>query len=247
MRRRADGGVVRIAHRGATASAPENSREALVAALALDVDYVEIDVSDVLGRLVLAHSPDVAAADAPSLEEALELFVEHAPPEAGLHLDVKPRRGAEARVVDAVRRAGLVGRTFITSTFAPVLAELRRLEPALDLGLGYPFDRGGIAEKGLLPNAVIRAALLSLRVALPYRVSGMLGRASADAASLHHLVITPAAVRRVHSGGAATIAWTVNDRADLERVVRAGVDGVVTDDPTVFDGPGTAVPHKARG
>jgi glycerophosphoryl diester phosphodiesterase len=60
-------------------------------------------------------------------------------------------------------------------------------------------------------------------------------------------VITPAAVRRVHARGAAAIAWTVNDRADLERVVQAGVDGVVTDDPTVFDGPRTAVPRQARG
>lgn len=243
MRRRADGGIVRIAHRGATAFAPDNSREALIAALALDVDYVEIDVSEVAGGLVLAHSQDVAAADAPSLEEALELFVAHARPETGLHLDLKPRRGAETGVVDAVRRAGLVGRTFVTSTFAPVLAELRRLEPALDLGLGYPFDRGGVAEKGLLPEAFIRAALLSLRVVLPYRVAGMLGRAAADTASLHHLVITPAAVRRVHDRGAVAIAWTVNDRADLVRVVRAGVDGVVTDDPTVFDGPGTAIPR----
>jgi glycerophosphoryl diester phosphodiesterase len=31
-------------------------------------------------------------------------------------------------------------------------------------------------------------------------------------------------------------AWTVDDRAELDRVVTAGVDGVITNDPTIFVG-----------
>ena len=30
------------------------------------------------------------------------------------------------------------------------------------------------------------------------------------------------------------LAWTVDDAADLTRVVAAGVDGVITNDPRIF-------------
>jgi glycerophosphoryl diester phosphodiesterase len=64
----------------------------------------------------------------------------------------------------------------------------------------------------------------------------MLARARASAAMLHHLVVSRAAVDRAHAGGAAVLAWTVDDEAALERVVAAGVDGVITNDPRIFDG-----------
>ena len=34
--------------------------------------------------------------------------------------------------------------------------------------------------------------------------------------------------------GVPILAWTVDDPADLERVVGAGADGVITNDPSIF-------------
>ena len=34
--------------------------------------------------------------------------------------------------------------------------------------------------------------------------------------------------------GVAVLAWTVDAPADLERVLAAGVDGVITNDPRIF-------------
>jgi len=34
----------------------------------------------------------------------------------------------------------------------------------------------------------------------------------------------------VHAAGARVIAWTVNDRRDVERLSALGVDGLCTDD-----------------
>ncbi len=44
-------------------------------------------------------------------------------------------------------------------------------------------------------------------------------------------VVTPRFVRDVHRGGAHLHVWTVNDPADMERLLGWGVDGLLTDRP----------------
>ena len=116
---------------------------------------------------------------------------------------------------------------------AEALRTVRRLAPALPTSLSYPADRLRVSERGL-PGPVLGAAAATLRAALPYRIGRMLDRSQAEAATLHHLVLSRRTVERCRARGAAVIAWTVNDPAELERVVALGVDGVVTDDPEVF-------------
>ena len=79
-------------------------------------------------------------------------------------------------------------------------------------------------------------SLEALRRTLPLRIGRMLERAGASAAVLYHGVVSPAAVRRCHSRGAAVLAWTVDSPAILRRMARAGVDGVITNDPRIFQG-----------
>ena len=67
------GRYLKVAHRGASALAPENSLAALDAALAAEVDMVELDVLALDGRLRLAHSAAQVQPDSPALEEALRL------------------------------------------------------------------------------------------------------------------------------------------------------------------------------
>jgi glycerophosphoryl diester phosphodiesterase len=251
---RGDGPVLRIGHRGAKALAQENTLRSFQAALDADVDLVEFDALALVdGTLVVSHSDDLGelthgaargrvgartlgelrrvAPELPTLEEAFAFFAETAP-ETGLHVDLKsPRR--EAALLDALRRHGLVARTLVTSPLMTPLVALRSLEPALRLGLGYPHDRFGISGNRVLAPAALGAAL-ALRVALPFRIVGLLERAGASVASLHYLVVTRAAVDRCHAAGAAVLAWTVNDRRTMRSLVRAGVDGIVTDDPRLF-------------
>jgi glycerophosphoryl diester phosphodiesterase len=51
---------------------------------------------------------------------------------------------------------------------------------------------------------------------------------------LQHRLVTPATVARAHAIGVPVLAWTVDERADVDRVVAAGVDGVITNDPTIL-------------
>jgi glycerophosphoryl diester phosphodiesterase len=251
---RGDGPVLRIGHRGAKALAPENTLPSFQAALDAGVDLVEFDaLSLVDGTLVVSHSDDLrelthdaargrvgartleelrALAPAlPTLDEAFAFFAARAP-DVGLHVDLKSP-GHEVALLDALRRHGLLARTLVTSPLLDPLVALRSLEPAVRLGLGYPHDRFGLSGKRVLAPAAL-AAVLALRTALPYRIAGLLERAGASVASLHYLVVTRAAVGRCHAAGAAVLAWTVNDRPTMQALVRAGVDGIVTDDPRLF-------------
>ena len=231
MRLRAeDGRVVLVAHRGAPGVAPENTLEGIEAGLAQDIDIVEVDVSERGGELVLAHSDDLVGSDSPGLGDALALFSARAASGVGIQLDLKVH-GAEERLAGELRRHGLVDRALVSSTFPEVLRAVRAQEPSLPTGLGYPYDRVQVAERGLLPDAVIRVALISLRLALPARVVRMARAAQADVLTLHHVVVSAETVRRCREHGLAVFAWTVNDRPALDRVLALGVDGVVTDDP----------------
>ncbi len=215
---------------------------------------VELDVIALRdGTLVLAHSHDLAemshgqargrvgsrrlrelrrlAPELATLDEALAFLAERSP-DTGLHLDVKGR-GYEEELVRTLRRHRAVGRSLASSCSAGGLRRLARLEPGLALARTYPCDRLGLAGRTpLRPLASLGA--MAVRRALPLRVAGLLQAARAGAASLHHSVVSPAVVRRCHARGAAVLAWTVNDRATLARVVGAGVDGVVMDDPRLL-------------
>ncbi len=222
-----------IAHRGLPGKAPENSLAGIEAALGLGVDMVEIDVVERAGELIVAHSVDEAGPESPRLEEALDLFAVRAGPEVGIHLDVKPS-GVEAGVVGELRRHTLEGRALVSSTSASVVRAVRGLEPTIATALGYPFDRAGVADRRLLPEAVLRGALAAMRLALPFRAVRKARAARADVLSLHHLVVSEETVCRCQGRGIAVFAWTVNERDVLDRVLALGVDGVVTDEPALL-------------
>jgi glycerophosphoryl diester phosphodiesterase len=252
---RTEGRPLRVGHKGAAALEPENTLRSLRRAVELGCDLVEFDVLDLHdGTLVLAHSDDLfevshgaargrvrrltldalreLAPELPTFDEALELL--GSVDGVGLHVDLK-WHGYEASAAEAIRSHGLVERTVVSSFHVRSLRELAALEPTLQRGFTYPFDRRGIAQRRLLAP-VTAAGLVGIRRALPLRIARMLARAYAGTAMLHHSVVSRAAVERAHACGAAVFAWTVDDEAALRRVVDAGVDGVITNDPRIFAG-----------
>ncbi len=227
------GGYWKVAHRGASALAPENSIAALEAACGTSVDMVELDVVVADGELRVAHSLAQLVADSPRLDEALATFSARARPEVVLDLDVKDR-GCEGVLLDRMRAHGLVNRTLITSFHPQVLCSVGRLEPAVATGLAYPNDRYGLSERRPF-ELFVSPGLKMLSAALPARIGRMLASAGAEAAMLHHALVTPRLVARCRAAGAAVFAWTVETRDDLQRVLAAGADGVIANDPNLFD------------
>jgi glycerophosphoryl diester phosphodiesterase len=221
--------VLRIGHRGAPALAPENTLESLAAAIEYGVDLVELDVIAHEGRLRVAHTPVQLTRNSPLLEEALELLASR---DVGVIVDLKSS-GVEGPVVSLVRAHELVARSVVASFRPASLRAVKEAEPGLTVGLSYPFDRAGIAERPAF-QPLIRAGLAGARRLLPLRIGAMLAGARADAALLHHALVSRPLVERCHALGAAVLAWTVEDERALNVVLAAGVDGVIANDPRLL-------------
>jgi glycerophosphoryl diester phosphodiesterase len=101
------------------------------------------------------------------------------------------------------------------------------------IGLTYPEDRFSISRRPAL-HPFVALGLSTMRASVPFRLEGMVRRAGAQAVMLQHRLVTAAAVERAHRLAVPVLAWTVDDPADLRRVVEAGVDGVITNDPRIF-------------
>jgi glycerophosphoryl diester phosphodiesterase len=253
---RRDGSPLRIGHRGAAALAPENTLRAFRAARDAGVHAVELDLLRLDGgEIVVAHSNDLhevshgagrgtvrdksvaelreASPELPTLDEALSWFVDEAP-ELVVHADVKSA-SAVVEVGEELVRRGLGERAFVTSTNLLRMRALSRRAPGVRGALTFPRGVLGVTDDdGSRFAPVARVALRVVRVSLPFIVGLLLRASRASALSLHHSVVTERAVSRAHGRGAAVIAWTVDDPAELRRVDAAGVDAVVTNDPSIF-------------
>ena len=118
------------------------------------------------------------------------------------------------------------------------VADLRavaRGAPRVRLGITYPEDKLAISRKPYL-WPIVSLGLTSMRASVPIRVPRLARVAGASAVMLQHRLVTGSAVTRFRAAGLPVWAWTVDERADFDRVVAAGVDGVITNDPRIFVG-----------
>lgn len=218
--RRDEGRPLVVAHRGASTEAPENSREAFLAAVAAGADLVEFDVTH---GLVVAHD---AGAPGAHLFQVLELLAPHP---IAVHVDLK-QPGDEAAVLDALDRYGLRGRALLSTAFPRVARTLASLAPDVPRAIGYPRDRVGVARFSW-PAAVTTPGAAALRAAMPIRIPLLLARTRATVLALHHTLCSPASIAAAHRRGVPVFAWTVNDPEVMLRFASWGVDAIVSDDP----------------
>jgi glycerophosphoryl diester phosphodiesterase len=254
LRRRDGRPVLRVGHRGAAGLAPENTLGSFRAAVEYEVDVVEFDVLDLpRGPLVLAHSDRLeevshgaasgsvrarsleelreVAPELPTLEDALEFFVDEAA-EVGLHVDLKLTTRLD-ELCAALARFGVEDRTVVSSFHVSSLHAVARHAPRVTRGFTFPQDRLGVSHRPVLQPLVGRG-LAAARTMAPRVLPRMVRRAGGTALMLQHRLATRAAIARMRAMGIAVLAWTVDEAEELERVVAAGVDGVITNDPRIF-------------
>lgn len=224
-----------IAHRGLALDALENTLPAFRAALAAGADILETDAHTSRdGHAVLLHDPGlrrIAGLDAPvaslTLAELQAIDPVGVPictlidalrelPDVRFTIDVKSVAAAPA-VADAVRTAGAEDRVLVASFSSArrraalaVLGPVATSASARELAAAVPAAKFGAAP-------LVRTALKSTdAVQLPLRALGM-------------RTATPGMIRRFHAAGLEVHIWTVNDPAQMRRLLAAGVDGIVTD------------------
>lgn len=239
------------AHRGAWSPAPDgpgqNSMAAVLAALALGADGVEIDVRrSADGALVIHHDPAVAG---PGPRR----------PIAELRRDELGQDIADLATVLAAAGAGRPGGAGRPTGDRPfvVNVEIKNLphEPAWDPGEILAVEVAGALARwrgdGSTVTAVVSsfslASIDAARAAHPGLATGWLTPLGYDqmealetlsqrghvALHPHHLAVTDELVATARDRGVAVVAWTVDDVDRILALADMGVAAVITNRPAL--------------
>jgi glycerophosphoryl diester phosphodiesterase len=235
------------AHRGGSLLWPENSLLAFRNALALGADFIEFDVHlSRDGEAIVIHdatldrtttgagpvrdrsvaelkalrlkdrSGAVTAETVPTLDEVVEVA---ARAKGRMLLEIKVDAGKarypgiEEKVLAILDRHAMTASTVVMSFEAPTWRRVRELRPE-----------------------VATCALYSARALAPTSLSvelDTLRAAGVRFIGVEHTVVDAAAVVQAQGAGIRLGAWTVNNPADMQRMIGAGVTILITDQPDV--------------
>jgi glycerophosphoryl diester phosphodiesterase len=231
-----------IAHRGGSAEAPENTLAAFRHAIDLGIRYVELDVQMSRGgELVVIHDetldrttdgtgaigdytfeelrrldagswfgPQYAGERIPTLREVLDLCV---PEGVGVVIELKSPgiyEGMEEKVAALVGEMWLLGAENIwcISFDHDAIRRMRRLDATLPLGYLYEWD----VESFITSEDTVQAVCPYFRTPLVY----------------------PEQITEAHRLGKLVFVYTVNEGEDMRLLAEAGVDGMVSDRPSLL-------------
>jgi glycerophosphoryl diester phosphodiesterase len=226
-----------IAHRGASADAPENTLAAFALARKDGADGVELDVMRCgTGEVIVFHDDDlerlggragwtraVALSELreidlgggeriPLLDDVLEAI---GPMLVNVELKSAPTWGARlldaslpAAVAGILRRQGVGARALVSSFDPLLLARFRMHAPEVATGLLFAHDQ-----------------------AQPWRDAWAAQLLRPTAMNPEAVLVDARAVRRWHAQRRAVNVWTVDEPAELRLLAALGVDGVITNRP----------------
>jgi glycerophosphoryl diester phosphodiesterase len=229
-------GLIRVGHKGAGHVAPGNTAASFEAALEHGVDMIEFDVLRTRdGRLVLAHDhEDAGRRECMALEDGLELFAGEA--YAGVQLDVDLKLpGYEREVVEGLARHGLLERSLVSTMYMESLDRLGELEPALRRGWSVPQVERDYLKARLAVRVPVYAVAAYMRARMPRLAAARIRDGGCEAIMAHRILVGRRLVRAVHRAGGQLYVWTVDDAARIRALEALGVDGVITNDPRLFD------------
>jgi glycerophosphoryl diester phosphodiesterase len=231
-------GPIPFAHRGGASEVPENTMPAFEHAVGLGYRYVETDVhltadgeliafhDDRLDRVtdsvgVIAELPwsqvRTALVDGrepiPRFEDLLDAWPD-------LRINVDPKHDAAVEpLAHVLLRTGAVDRVGVGAFSDKRLARLQELVGgALCTSMGPRQVARLVAASKHLPGG---AGLTAPCVQIPTHQGPL-------------PLVTEALVATAHSRGVQVHVWTIDDRAEMARLLDLGVDGIMTDRPQVL-------------
>jgi glycerophosphoryl diester phosphodiesterase len=243
------GGPLLIAHRGGSGLAPENTMAAFTRAVQLWApDMFELDVhASADGACVVIHDPTIdRTTNGTGLVAALTV-AELQSYDAGYRFTPDggktfPFRGQGVRIptIDEVLAAFPAMRITVELKTAaaqkPLFAAIERAhaqDRVIAAGEFRRFRTEFGSWKGCI-SATREDAIPFL--ALHYLKLSRFGRMKAHVIQTcerlgKRQILSPSLIRALHKKNIQVHVWTVNERADMERLLDWGVDGIITDRP----------------
>ncbi len=237
-----------ISHRGANAYAPQNTLPAFEKAIGIGVDGFETDVHITKdGEIVLCHNytidetstgkgniSDKTLAELksydfgsyfcgkydwtqiPTIDEFLS-FVKTTDISV-MNIEIKSPKENETGIVretiKAVKEHGLFDRLLISSFDPKLLIEAKEIDSNCKTGYLYA------------PNRPITLKVF-------WRAVEFAKSINADALHPQFIFVGEDYVYKAHEEGLMVNAWTVNDPMFINKMIKSGVDGIITDLPDV--------------
>jgi glycerophosphoryl diester phosphodiesterase len=235
--------VLNIAHRGASADAPENTIAAVHRAVLDGADLVEVDVQRSRdGALVLMHDTTLHRTT-----DARVRFPHRGPWRVGdFTLD-------ELRRLDAGGWWSPLHAGERVATLDELVDVLRGTGVGVQLELKAPDAHPGVVQDlasflaeqpagtGVVVQSFDFAAMKELKTRVPDVPVGLLGRPApdnlavlatwADQVNPSHLAVDRRYVEMLHDLGLECLVWTVDRSLAMRRAARLGVDGIITNRP----------------
>jgi glycerophosphoryl diester phosphodiesterase len=222
-----------FAHRGFAPDGGENSMAAFERAVALGYRYLETDVrvtadgvalafhdatldrvTDRRGRVAELPWAEVRAAriagrePIPLLTDLLTAW-----PDVRINLDVKADYPI-GPTIDAIRHTGALNRVCVAAFSTRRIEAVRRaLGPALCTSLG--------------PRAALRLRMPARQRPRRRQITGQCAQVPSRIG--RRVFVDARYLAAAHAHGLAVHAWTVNDEAEMRRLLALGVDGIMTD------------------
>ena len=211
-----------IAHRGFSSRYLENTLASVRAALALGVDFVEIDVQETRdGELIVFHDYRLnrICGVRGRVRHKTLAEIQRLNPQVPTLREVLMACRGRARVLIEIKRAD-------PRKVAEVIAKLHMEQEVIVFALSVARMKQFAAVAPGVPRfgLVARNPLwVMARLKATVNIEGL--------GISRRLVTSPRVVRRIHRRGWKVFVWTVNREVEMKKLASWGVDGIITNHP----------------
>jgi glycerophosphoryl diester phosphodiesterase len=221
-----------IAHRGASADAPENTLAAMRQAIDYGTDWVEIDVQETSDdQVVVFHDSDFMKLANVDLKIWDATMADLESIDIGSHKD--PAFHAERVPTLAELLTVCKGKTKVVIELKYYGHDKDLEQRVLNIVNGHDMS-SDVMYMSLNINAVNKIKQLdpNCRAGLLLSVlGGKIQDTKADFLAVNAMFVNRSFIQRAHASGKEVYVWTINDAVTMSRMIGIGVDGLITDKP----------------
>ncbi len=244
-----------VAHRGDSKNHPENTLEAFKSAVEMGVDIIETDVHLTKDSvLVIWHDPTLerntdgtGTIESHTYEELLKYDAAYTFTKDGGKTFPFRGKGIKLCTLDEALKACPDTRfnvdlksknRKIVDEFISVLRKNKAEDRVVCASFHYKNLRAIRKKAPDIMTSITTVEVLSLLLRLKLHMLPKRFKRKiifqVPEAQAGIKVITPSFIREMHKRDAVIMVWTINDEKDMERLFKAGVDTVMTDDPALL-------------